>query len=107
LSVDTVFQPKLPTILVVAAGVQVVPQGTGQGTTMSFRVFNLSATAQRFGYGNTAARALANAVAPTAAPGVQSITMLPNSVETFEFSTSTFFAADNATGFEFSPGQGT
>lgn len=106
MSIDTVFQPKLPTVLVVGAGVQVVPSSySGQGSLMSYRVVNLSSTLQRFGYGPTAAKALAAAVTPTGT-GISAITMLPSSVAVFEFSTGVFVAADNATGFEFTPGQG-
>lgn len=103
MSVDTVFQPKLPTILVVGAGVQIVPQGTGIGTLMVVRVVNLSATAQRLGYGSTAAQALANAVAPTAG-GKYSLTVSAAGITYFEFSSGMFFAADNGTGFELTPG---
>lgn len=104
MSIDTVFQPRLPTILVVGAGVQVVPQGTGLGTLMVVRVVNLSATIQRLGYGSTAAQALTNATAPGAAPGKQSLTMAAGGITYFEFSSAIYFAADNATGFEITPG---
>lgn len=103
MSVDTVFSPKLPTVTVVAAGVQIIPTGTGPRGMVSYRVVNLSATAQKFGYGATAAEALANA---SASSPVYNIPMIASSVETFEFSSAMFFAADNATGFAFTPGQG-
>lgn len=104
MSIDVAFQPRLPTILVVGAGAQIVPQGTGLGTTMRVRILNLSATIQRLGYGITAAQALANATAPTAAPGKLAMTLPASGVADFEFSTAIYFAADNATGFELTPG---
>lgn len=103
MAIDTIFKPTQPTILVVAGGVQLFPQGSGQGTSIYVRVVNLSATAQRLGYDTTAAKALANAIAPTAA-GVYSLTIPASGVTFLEFSKNMFFAADNGTGFELTPG---
>lgn len=105
MSVDTVFQPKLPTVLVGTAGIQIIPPGTGPAGMMTFRTVNLIASISYLGYGPTAAQAVANAAAPGAA-GAYTIAMLPSSVETFEFQSTMFFAANIAAAFNMTPGQG-
>jgi hypothetical protein len=108
MSIDTVFKPTLPTVFVGAAAVQVCPAGN-QGTVYSFRVRNLNTSAaQYFAWGTTAALATAALAAtpPTAGlPSPNAIGMLQNSVETFEIPVASYFIA-TATGFEFTPGQG-
>jgi hypothetical protein len=105
MSIDTVFKPQGPNTLVVAAGIQ-IPNG-GSGVT-SFRVRNLAAVAQYFGWGQNAAAAVTAASTPPSAgnPVVNQAGMLPTSVETFEIPGNMFFAASSATGFEFIAGQG-
>ncbi len=105
MSVDTVFKPTGPTVLVTNTAIQVITQNAG-GVYM-FRVLNLATAIQRFSWGRTAAAATAlNGAAPTATGTPNTITMLGGTVETFEIPCDSFFIAGSATGFEFSPGQG-
>jgi hypothetical protein len=105
MSVDTVFKPTGPTVLVVNAATSLGTQNTG-GVYM-FRVINLSASQQRFSWGRTAAAVTAlGGAAPVAAGTPTTITMLANSVETFEIPCDSFAIASSASGFEFTPGQG-
>lgn len=105
MSIDTVFKPTGPTALVVNAASQVATQNAG-GVYM-FRVVNLATVLQRFSWGRTSAAATALAgAAPTAAGTPNTITMLGGTVETFEIPCDSFFIASSATGFEFTPGQG-
>lgn len=108
MSIDTVFQPKGPTVLVTNSAIQVVSAGIVNLTgMMSFRVVNLAATAQRLGWSSTATNASASGPAGAGvANEVYSINMLGNSVETFEFPVTAFFIASTSTGFEMTPGQG-
>jgi hypothetical protein len=72
-----------------------------------FRVINLSTSTQRFSWGRTAAAATAlGGAAPVAAGTPNTITMLGGTVETFEIPCDSWFIAGSATGFEFTPGQG-
>jgi hypothetical protein len=105
MSIDTVFKPTGPTVLVANTATQVANQNSGG--VYSFRVINLATTVQRFSWGQTAAAATALAGgAPVAAGTPNTITMLGSSVETFEIPIAAFFIASSATGFEFTPGQG-
>jgi hypothetical protein len=104
-SIDTVYKPTGPTVLVTNVATQVATQNAG-GVYM-FRVRNLAAVAQYFSWGRTAAAATAlGGAAPTAAGTPNTIGMIASSVETFEIPCDSFFIASSATGFEFSPGQG-
>jgi hypothetical protein len=107
MSIDTVFKPQWPNSFVGTAGVQLSAMANGTGIT-SFRVRNLAAVVQYFGWGSTAAQAVANATATPAAglPVQNNIGMLPSTVETFEIPGNMFFAAATTTGFEFCGGQG-
>jgi hypothetical protein len=72
-----------------------------------FRVINLSTSIQRFSWARTAAAVTALAgTAPVAAGTPTTITMLGGTVETFEIPCDSWFIASSATGFEFTPGQG-
>jgi hypothetical protein len=105
MSIDTVFKPTGPTVLIAATATQVASQNAG-GVYM-FRVVNLATALQRFSWGRTAAAATAlSGAAPTAAGTPNTISMLGGTVETFEIPCDSFFIASSATGFEFSPGQG-
>jgi hypothetical protein len=105
MSIDTVFKPTSPTVLVTNTAIQVMTQNAG-GVYM-FRVINLSTSIQRFSWGRTAAAATAlGGATPTAAGAPNTITMLGGTVETFEIPCDSFFIASSATGFEFTPGQG-
>lgn len=108
MSIDTVFKPSAPTALVTNSGaVQVLPAGQSVAGIASFRVRNLAAVVQYFGWGPVAANVNATAPAtPGPGNGTNVIGMLPTSVESFEFPPGTFFLASSATGFEFTPGQG-
>jgi hypothetical protein len=77
------------------------------GGVYMFRVVNLSTSIQRFSWARTAAAATALAgAAPVAAGTPTTITMLGGTVETFEIPCDSWFIASSATGFEFTPGQG-
>lgn len=77
------------------------------GGVYMFRVINLSTSIQRFSWARTAAAATALAgAAPVAAGTPGTITMLGGTVETFEIPCDSWFIASSATGFEFTPGQG-
>lgn len=102
MSVDTVFKPLGPTVLVTNTAVQIVQTGTGPGYS-SIRVRNLSASAQYFTWGNSAVTSITPAAG---VPAANTIGMLPTSVETFEIPPTQFFIASSATGFEVTPGQG-
>jgi hypothetical protein len=105
MSIDTVFKPTGPTALVAATATQVATQNAG-GVYM-FRVINLATSIQRFSWGRTAAAATAlGGAAPVAAGTPNTITMLGGTVETFEIPCDSWFIASSATGFEFTPGQG-
>lgn len=109
MSTDTVFRPMAPTVLVTnASAVQLVDRSdSGVGTIMSLRIVNLSATAQRFGWGTSTANAAATG--PSGAGIVNatySVIMGPGGVETMEFPVSSYFIAATSTGFEMTPGQG-
>jgi hypothetical protein len=104
-SIDTTFKPTGPTVLIAATATQVATQNAGG--VYSFRVVNLATAIQRFSWGRTAAAATAlGGAAPTAAGTPNTITMLGGTVETFEIPVDSFFIASSATGFEFTPGQG-
>jgi hypothetical protein len=105
LSLDTVFKPTGPTVLIAATATQVASQNAG-GVYM-FRVINLATTLQRFSWARTAAQATAlGGAAATALGTPNTIAMLGGSVETFEIPCDSFVIASTATGFEFTPGQG-
>jgi hypothetical protein len=103
LSVDTVFQPLGPTVLVAAtAAVQVAASGTASGFS-SIRVRNLSTSVQYFSWGPSGVTSLT----PSAGtPAPSTLGMLPTSVETFQIPAAFYFIASSATGFEMTPGQG-
>ena len=111
MSVDTVFQPKAPTVNVKNSAIQVLSPGTPlYNSTVSFRIVNLAATAatQRVGWGPTASSTSAAAPGGSGiANGVYSITLEGNGVITLELPGSTFFIGSDATnGLEITPGQG-
>jgi hypothetical protein len=105
MSVDTVFKPISPTVLVVATAIQPTgPTGAGGGGGYSYRVRNLSANVQYFAWGPTSA---VTVTAPAAGvPSPNTIGMLGTSVETFEIPQGSYVIASSATGFEFTFGQG-
>lgn len=109
MSVDTVFQQKGPTVLVTNSAIQAISSGTTNLVGMvTFRVVNLSASAQRLGWGDTAAKtSSAGPSGAGVANEVNSVLIQGNSVETFEFQSTTFFISSTASGFEMTPGQGT
>ena len=105
MSIDTTFKPTGPTVLISNVATQVATQNSGG--VYSFRVINLSTAIQRFSWGRTGTIATAlGGAAPTAAGTPNTITMLGGTVETFEIPCDSFFIASSATGFEFTPGQG-
>src|SRR3974377_159370 len=96
MSIDTVFQPRGPTVLVTnAAAIQAVSTGTTNLLGMiSFRIVNLAGATQRLGWGPSAANTSASGPAGAGvANEVYSILMEPNSVESFEFPALSFFIA--------------
>lgn len=98
------FVPQGSTYLVVAAAVQVLSAATG-GVAQSFRVRNLSSTVAYFTWGATSG--VTSVGAPSAGvPSANTIGMLGGSVETFSLPATAWFIANNATGFEFTPGEG-
>jgi len=103
MSVDTVFKPLGPTVLVTNVAVQVTT--ANPDTDLTYRVRNLAAAAQYFTWG--AASTVTSIGAPTAGvPSANTVGMLPNSVETFEIPSNQYFIASSATGFEMTPGKG-
>jgi hypothetical protein len=109
MSVDTVFQPKGPTVLVTnASAIQAVGSGFTHLTGMvTFRVVNLAAATQRLGWGPTAANTASTGPAGAGVTNaVNSVVLESNGVEWFEFPATAFFIASSATGFEMTPGQG-
>jgi hypothetical protein len=101
MALDSAFQPQAPSVLVSNTAIQV----PALVNSLNMRVRNCSPTVQSFTWGLTGAVTAAGI--PTAGvPSVNTVTMLGNSVESFTFPARSFFIADNATGFEFTPGEG-
>jgi hypothetical protein len=93
------FTPNGPTVLVAASAVQISAIGSN-----SYRVRNLSASAQYFTHG--AASSVTSVGAPTAGvPSQNTIGMLGSSVETFS-NLLPWMIASSATGFEVTAGDG-
>ncbi len=111
MSVDTAFQPKVPTFGLTNAAAQVVPSGNPlfNGGMVSFRILSVGTTAQRLGWGVTAAGT--SSAAPAAGASAQSISVAGGAVITLELPATTFFISSAAyvagtSGFEITPGQG-
>lgn len=94
------FAPSGATIFVGATAVQIGPAPAG---TNSWRVRNLSASAQYFTHGRDAT--VTSVGAPGGSPSANTIGMLPSSVEVFT-GFLPFMIASSATGFEVTPGDG-
>jgi hypothetical protein len=92
------FAPSGPTLLVAATAV-----GIQASSTNSYRVRNLSASAQYFTHGPTNA---VTSLAPSAGiPAANTIGMIAGSVEVFT-GLLPWMIASSATGFEVTPGDG-
>jgi hypothetical protein len=103
MSVDTVFKPLGPSVLVGTTAVQIVTSANPAGVS-TFRVRNTQAVVAYFAYGSAS---VAAPVAPTAGgPAYNTIGMLPGSIETFELPAASYFIAAAVGGFEMVPGQG-
>jgi hypothetical protein len=103
MSIDTVFKPLGPTVLVGVTAVQVVASGTGSNYS-SIRVRNTATTTQYFTWGGAAVAALG---APTAGvPSANTIGMAAGATETFDIPPALFFIGNTASAFEMTPGQG-
>jgi hypothetical protein len=98
------FNANGPTYLVAATAVQIAPPAGSTGV-FSYRVRNLSASAQYLTWGLSSS--VASIGAPTAGvPSANTIGMFGNSVETFTFPPYLWMIASSATGFEVTPGTG-
>src|ERR1700757_3155921 len=109
MSVDTVFQPKGPTFGLTNSAAQVIPPGTGPLGMVSFRILSVGTSAQRLGWGDTAAKTSSSA--PSAGATANSISIAGGAVLTLELPASIFFISSAAyvagtSGFEITPGQG-
>lgn len=109
MSIDTAFQPKTQTFGLTNSAVQVIPAGTGPGGMVSFRIYSVGTSAQRIGWGDTAAKT--SSAAPSAGAFAQSIAVSGGVAITLELPSTTFFISSAAyvagtSGFEITPGQG-
>ena len=108
------FSPLGETIVVAAAGTAPAgiqapvlekfnPQNAGQ-----YRFVNAGSNTVFLGTGDSAAKATANAVAPTAGSPTAAIVLVPGAVEVLRFNKDTFFSglASAATTVYITPGQG-
>ena len=104
------FSPFGPTVLVGTSSVQV--KTTNNDNPTSYRVRNLSTSAQYFKWAaplpNDAAVTVPAIVAPAdGVPSTRTIGMLPSSVETFSgLPANAWFLASAAGAFEITPGEG-
>jgi hypothetical protein len=105
---DTPFVPRGATVLVDNTARQVTTS-TG-ANSMQYRVRNMSASAQYFGWATpnnaTSATPTISTTAPSAGTPTNAISMLPNSVEIFTLPANVWMQASSATGFEVTPGEG-
>lgn len=109
MSVDSVFQPKGPTVLVGTAAIQVIPPGTGPGGMVSFRIANnvlAVPAATRLGWGDTSAKTSSAAPTGTGANSANSINIAAGAVVTVEFPAYIWLIAAAAASLEVTPGQG-
>lgn len=109
MSIDTAFQPKGQTFGLTNSAAQVIAVGTGPGGMVSFRILSVGSSAQRLGWGDTAAKT--SSAAPAAGASAQSISVAGGAVITLELPSTTFFISSAAyvagtSGFEITPGQG-
>lgn len=102
MSIDTVFKPLGPTVLIGLTAVQVVASGTGSNYS-SIRVRNLGTVVQYFTWGGANVASLT----PSAGvPAANTIGMAAGATETFDIPPALFFIANAAAAFEMTPGQG-
>lgn len=100
---DKPFAPTGPTIVVGSTATQFRTDGPAGGIGNSFRVRNLSSSAQYFTTGGAGVTSLTPAAGT---PALNTIGMLPNSVETFANLAGQYMIASSATGFEVTQGDG-
>ena len=102
------FTPFGPTYLIGTSEVQVLPSDNNSPTAV--RIRNLKATTQYISWKPalpTGGSVSITVTAPTAGvPSVNTISLLPNSVEVIGISGIAWFKADAAAAFEVTPGEG-
>ena len=111
MSIDVPFQPKSQTFGLTNAAAQAVATGSTLASAgmVSFRIFSVGTSAQRIGWGDTAAKT--SSAAPSAGAFAQSMAVAGGVAITLELPASTFFISSAAyvagtSGFEITPGQG-